>query len=217
MNALLDKERAIVSPIPGTTRDILEDHMRINGLNFKLMDTAGIRPADDLIEIEGIRRSQQAMSDADLILLVLDASRDLDSHDLELIQQVPTDKTVAVWNKMDLPHAELPCLKFTHMAPISAKNRQGIDLLHSQIDQILWKKGPPSKEEILITNIRHYESLSQAIEDAKQLLQGLQSGMSPEFLSMDMRQCLSSLGKIIGLDITEDILSAIFSKFCIGK
>lgn len=217
MNALLDKERAIVSHIPGTTRDVLEDHMRINGLNFKLMDTAGIRAADDAIEIEGIRRSQQAMSEADLILLVLDASRPLESPDLQLIQQVPTDKTIAVWNKIDLPHSNLPSLKFAHVAPISAKNRAGIEILHTQIDEILWKKGPPSKEEVLITNIRHYESLAESIAAAKRLLHGLLSGTSPEFLSMDVRHCLSGLGKIIGLDITEDILSAIFSKFCIGK
>ncbi len=217
MNALLDKERAIVSHIPGTTRDVLEDHMRINGLNFKLMDTAGIRAANDVIEVEGIRRSQQAMAEADLILLVLDASRIQEPQDIDLIHQVPMDKTVAVWNKMDLPHAELPQLKFTHIAHISAKKREGIEQLHAQIDQILWKKGPPSKEEIVITNIRHFEALSSAIEAAKRLSHGLKQGTSPEFLTMDMRQCLGDLGKIIGLDITEDILSAIFSKFCIGK
>ncbi len=217
MNALLDKERAIVSPIPGTTRDILEDHMRINGLNFKLMDTAGIRFSEDAIEVEGIRRSKEAMEEADLILLVLDASRGLDSQDHCLIQQLPSHKTLAIWNKIDLPYSDLPSLDFKHVVSISAKNREGLPQLKAQIDDIIWQKGLPSKEEILITNVRHYEALTNSIQSARRVLTDLKSGISPEFLSMDMRQCLSELGKIIGFNITEDILSAIFSKFCIGK
>jgi tRNA modification GTPase len=217
MNALLDKERAIVSPIPGTTRDTLEDQMRLNGLNFRLIDTAGIREANDMIEIEGIRRSQLAMKEADLILLVLDANRGLNEEDQRLIEQVPKYKTIVVWNKTDLPHPELPPLDLSRMVPISAKKREGLDRLHAEIDAVIWEKGPPSKEEILITNVRHKESLNLAILSARRLLAGLKTDVSPEFLSMDMRECLSELGKIIGANITEDILSAIFSKFCIGK
>jgi len=217
MNALLDKDRAIVSHIPGTTRDVLEDHLRLNGLNFKLMDTAGIRQADDSIEIEGIRRSQSAMSKADLILLVLDAHKGLDVEDRWLIEQIPTHKTIAIWNKTDLPHENLPQLPFPHVVQLSAKQKMGLELLHDKIDQVIWENGPPSKEEVLITNIRHKEALSQAIGACRQVIEGLRGGMSPEFLSMDMRQALNSLGLIIGTNITEDILSAIFSKFCIGK
>lgn len=217
MNALLDKDRAIVSHIPGTTRDTLEDQLRLNGLNFRIIDTAGIRNAHDVIEQEGIRRSQKAMQEADLILLVLDASRELNAEDLELMDQVPKDKSIAVWNKTDLPHAELPKINFPRVVSISAKNREGLDRLHAEIDAVIWEKGPPSKEEILVTNVRHKESLHQAILSAKRLLAGLKTETSPEFLSQDMRQCLGELGKIIGTNITEDILSAIFSKFCIGK
>jgi tRNA modification GTPase len=182
-----------------------------------LMDTAGIRFSEDMIEVEGIRRSKKAMVEADLILLVLDAGRSLDDQDRWLIQQVPKNKTLAIWNKIDLPHSDLPPLDCIHVVSVSAKNRKGLDQLRTQIDEIIWKKGPPSKEEILITNIRHHEALTQAIQAARRLLMGLSSGISPEFLSMDMRQCLSELGKIRGFNITEDILSAIFSKFCIGK
>lgn len=217
MNALLDKERAIVSHIPGTTRDTLEDQMRLNGLNFRLIDTAGIREANDVIEIEGIRRSQLAIKEADLILLVLDASRELNEADLKLIAQVPKHKSIVVWNKTDLPHTKLPHLDLPRVVPISAMKREGLERLHAEIDAVIWEKGPPSKEEVLITNVRHKEALNQAIEAAHRLLDGLKSEVSPEFLSMDMRQCLNELGKIIGVNITEDILSAIFSKFCIGK
>lgn len=217
MNALLDKDRAIVSPIPGTTRDVLEDHMRLNGLHVKLSDTAGIREAHESIEQEGIRRSKLAMQQADLILLVLDAHRGLEEEDLYLLNQVPKDKTIVIWNKIDLQHAPLPSLDFPHVVALSAKKKQGLDELHAAIDTIIWQNGPPSKEEILITNIRHKEALANSIEAMRRVQQGLLTGVSPEFLTLDMRQSLSELGKIIGTNISEDILSAIFSKFCIGK
>lgn len=217
MNALLDKERAIVSHVPGTTRDVLEDHMRINGLNLRLMDTAGIRDADEMIEQEGIRRSRRAMAESDLILLVLDAAKGIDPEDGDLIRQVPVAKTIVIWNKIDLPHSLLPRLPFPHIISISAKERTGLNQLRDKIDQVIWEKGSPSKEEILITNIRHHEALSLSIMAVRRLIFGLKEGISPEFLSMDMRQCLNELGKIIGTNITEDILSSIFSQFCIGK
>lgn len=217
MNALLEKDRAIVSHIPGTTRDVLEDQMRLNGLNFKLMDTAGIRRSDDTIEQEGIRRSKEAMQKADLVLLVLDVAKGIEEEDHWLIQQVPQGKTIAIWNKCDLPHAAIPALDIPHVVAISAKQGTGLGELHAKIDAVIWEKGPPAKEEVLITNVRHKESLEKAIIACRQLIEGLRTGVSPEFLSMEMRQCLSQLGMIIGTNITEDILSAIFSKFCIGK
>lgn len=217
MNALLDKERAIVSPIPGTTRDILEDQMRLNGLNLKLMDTAGIRHSEEVIEQEGIRRSKEAMNQADLILLVLDATQSVEQQQQWLMSQVPPSKTIVAWNKIDLPHNGLPALKFPHVVSISAKEKLGLDLLRKKIDAVIWEKGPPAKDEIMITNLRHKEALEKAIASGRAVVRGLQSNVSPEFLSLDMRTCLHELGKVIGTNITEDILSAIFSKFCIGK
>lgn len=217
MNALLDKDRAIVSPTPGTTRDLLEDHIRLNGLNLRLIDTAGIRDADEFIEQEGIRRSKLAMAQSDLILLVLDASKEIDVEDQYLLNQVPAEKTIVIWNKIDLSHLRLPPLPFPHIVFLSAKQKTGLEQLHQKIDEVIWLDGPPSKEEIVITNIRHKEALSNAIAAAECLMEGLKEGASPEFITMDMRECLSQLGRIIGTNITEDILSAIFSKFCIGK
>lgn len=217
MNALLDKDRAIVSHIPGTTRDVLEDSLRLNGLHLKLSDTAGIREAGEMIEQEGIRRSKEAMRQADLILLVLDAHRGLDEQDYSLIKEVPKSKTIAIWNKIDLPYHALPVLDLPHVTTLSAKHRHGLDDLKKKIDEVIWTHGPPSKEEILITNIRHKEALTESIHAGRRVITGLRQDVSPEFLTLDMRQCLSELGKIIGTNITEDILSAIFSKFCIGK
>lgn len=217
MNALLDKERAIVSPIPGTTRDIVEDHLRINGLNIKLTDTAGIRESDEVIEQEGIRRSKLALKEADLVLLVLDVSESLGDQERLLIELVPSEKAIAVWNKCDLPHAPLSDLGLPHVVEVSAKERTGLEELRRMIDKVIWDKGPPSREEILITNVRHKEALGNAIMACEAVINGLQTGVSPEFVAADMRHCLSELGRIIGTNVGEDILSAIFSKFCVGK
>lgn len=217
MNALLDKDRAIVSHVPGTTRDVLEDHLRLNGLNVKLVDTAGIRFSHDEIEQEGIRRSKEAMSSADLILFVVDSSKGLNEEEMWIIEQIPKEKTVVVWNKIDLPHEALPTIPFAHQTSISAKERKGLDELKSTIDAVIWVKGPPSRDEVLITNVRHKEALHHAIIAIHSVVDGLKNGVSPEFLSMDMRQGLNELGKIIGTNISEDILSSIFSTFCIGK
>jgi tRNA modification GTPase len=217
MNALLDKERAIVSHIPGTTRDIVEDHLRLNGLNFKLIDTAGIRASLDIVEQEGIRRSKVAIGSADLILLVLDASRGLTAEDSEIIPLLPKGKTIAIWNKVDLPHAPLTELPFAQQVLLSAKTRVGIEILHQKIDAVVWRDGPPGREEVLITTTRHKEALTHAIQACQGVINGLKEGVSPEYLSADMRQVLRELGKIIGVDVTEEILSSIFSQFCIGK
>ncbi|MDP1836180.1 MAG: tRNA uridine-5-carboxymethylaminomethyl(34) synthesis GTPase MnmE [Chlamydiales bacterium] len=217
MNALLDKERAIVSPIPGTTRDIVEDHLRLNGLNIKLTDTAGIRESDEVIEQEGIRRSKQALKEADLVLLVLDISVPLGPQELQLIELVPPHKAIAVWNKSDLAHDSLPPLSLPNVVKVSAKERVGLDQLRQLVDKVIWEHGPPSREEVLITNVRHKEALSNAISACKAVITGLKTDISPEFIASDMRYCLTELGRIIGTNVTEDILSAIFSKFCVGK
>lgn len=218
MNALLDKERAIVSHIPGTTRDIVEDHLRLNGLNVKLIDTAGIRKSDECVEQEGIRRSKEAMTQADLILLVLDAGRGVESDEEHwLLETAPPKKTIIIWNKTDLPLHNVSEMPFPHVVFLSAKEKIGLELLRKKIDAVIWEHGQPSKEEILITNVRHKEALIQSIDSCQAVVTGLREGVSPEFLAIDMRSALSELGKILGTNISEDILSAIFSTFCIGK
>ena len=150
-------------------------------------------------------------------MLVLDASHGLTEEDRQLIALVPPAKTIAIWNKVDLPHFSLPTIDFSKVISLSAKERLGLEELHLAIDSLIWQNGPPSKEEILITNIRHKESLIASIGAARRVQEGLRSGVSPGFLTIDIRQTLSELGKVLGTNVTEDILSAIFSKFCIGK
>lgn len=217
MNALLERERAIVSSIPGTTRDLIEEDLRINGLHLRLIDTAGIRHSDELIEIEGIKRTHAVLGKADLILLVMDAHKGIDPHDRELIEKVSKEKTILIWNKIDLNHPSPPALDFPFTVHLSAKNGLGIEELRKAIDALIWQAGPPSKEEVIITNIRHQEALKEAHLYCKALITGLKEGHSPEFLSFEMRSVLQALGKIIGTNVSEDILSSIFSTFCIGK
>jgi tRNA modification GTPase len=213
MNALLDKERAIVSPIPGTTRDVVEDEMRLSGLNFRILDTAGIRETVEMIEQEGIRRSRRAMEQADLVLVVMEAQNGFWPY----LEEVPRHKAVLAWNKCDLPHPNLPDHGFAHTAAVSALKRTGLTALKEEIEKVIWKKGPPSKEEIVVTNVRHKEALKEASYAITQTIEGLQKGVSPEFLTLDVRTSLQALGKILGTNVSEDILDSIFSTFCIGK
>lgn len=214
MNALLGKDKAIVTDVPGTTRDVLEGELRLGGLHFNLLDTAGIRETEELVEQEGIRRSKKALETADLVLLVLDASRGVLPEDEELIALVDKEKTLVIWNKIDLPSSHI---RPQEAIAVSAKEGKGLSSLHQAIDHMIWKKGPPSKEEVLITNMRHKQALDAATLFLAKVIEGLKTGVSPEFLISDLRQALLELGLIIGMDITEDILTAIFSKFCVGK
>ncbi len=214
MNALLKKNRAIVTEIAGTTRDVLEEDLRLGPLHFKLVDTAGIRETPEIVEQEGIRRSYKAMEEADLILLLLDASRALSPEDISLLNHAPKEKRLLIWNKTDLmpPSASIGGIA------VSAKEHTGLDLLKAAIESFVWNKGNAlSKEEVLITKMRHYQALTNAIHYCHAVIQGLESGVSAEFVAADLRAALYELGTIIGTNVTEDILSAIFSKFCLGK
>ena len=217
MNALLGKERAIVTEIAGTTRDLLEEEMKLGDLVFRLIDTAGIRATFEMIEKEGIRRSKEAMKQADLILLVLDAACDLCEESKHLLEMVPKEKTLLVWNKIDLPNCFVCPRGFEYSCEVSAKMGTGLKDLEDQIHRMVWDKGPPAKDEVILTSLRHKQALGNAKDALGSLITGLQGGVSPEFLASDMRKTLSELGTIIGTNITEDVLTAIFSKFCIGK
>lgn len=213
MNALLRHDRAIVTDIPGTTRDLLEEDLRLGSLHFRLTDTAGIRETEETIEQEGIRRTKRAMTQADLVLFVADAQ----TSTTEYLDLAAPSKTILIWNKIDLPHPPLPEISSCRSVKLSAKEGWGIDELAQTIQEMMFCNGVPSKEEVTITNVRHQEALLSAIASLIDLIQGLKMGVSPEFLTSDMRACLQELGTIIGTNITEDILTAIFSKFCVGK
>lgn len=213
MNALLGRERAIVSPIAGTTRDLVEDDLSLGSLHLRLVDTAGIRETTEVIEEEGIRRSKLALERADIILYVLDVTKPV-----ELELSLPNEKTIAIWNKIDLEHTRpLTPLPFEYVVELSCSTKAGLEALHAAIDKLIWQNGAPKREELVITSLRHKEALEIAHQSLRKVILGLEGGISAEFVAFDMREALIALGTIIGTNITEDVLTSIFQKFCIGK
>ena len=216
LNALLGTDRAIVTEIAGTTRDLIEEDLTLGGMHFRLIDTAGIRKTDERVEQEGIRRSKEAMHEADLLLLLLDASRPLCPEDRALLAEAPPQKTLLVWNKVDLGLPQEP-INWQHQVHISAKEKLGLLELQQALEELLWETTPQSKEETPITKMRHHQALICAIELLERVIIGLEQHISPEFVSSDLKAALHELGTILGMDVTEEILTSIFSQFCLGK
>ncbi len=216
LNALLGKERAIVHTRAGTTRDLLHEELRLGGLLFRITDTAGIRNTQEEVELEGIRRSEIARREADFILLLLDASRPLSEEDRSLIQTVSRENSILVWNKIDLARP-IEQIDWPTQVEISAQTGHGLDQLPTALERKIWHKGPPSQEELYITQERHAHALHQAILAGQRALNNLHQRNSLEFAAYDLRELLQALGTILGTNVTEEILTAIFSKFCLGK
>lgn len=217
MNALSGRERAIVTNIPGTTRDTLDEELSLGDLHFTLTDTAGIRETEEIIEQEGIKRSFQAAEKADIILLVVDIQDGWSSQEQKLLSRLPQDKTLLIWNKIDTTSKAISICSHPHQVFISAKTGEGLENLKQGIYHIIEQKEFISNDQLIITNQRHYQALNQAYKAVQAALIGLQENLSPEFLSIEIKSALHELGTIIGTNISEDILNAIFSKFCVGK
>ncbi len=218
MNALLGIDRSIVSPIAGTTRDLVHEDIKLSGISLRLVDTAGIRNQAEIIEEEGIRRSRRVMEQSDVILLVMDSTRPDCIESRELLESLPKSKTVAIWNKSDLANLHpLPDIGVDRSVAISALHLQGIETLKRTLEDLIWQKGAPLQQEVTITNIRHKKALEDAHRYITLAMGGLQQVISAEFVAFDVRSALMELGSIIGTNISEDILDAVFSSFCIGK
>lgn len=226
LNALLEHDRAIVTELPGTTRDLIEEYLNIQGLPVKIMDTAGIRTQGDIAEQEGVRRSLKAMEEADLVLLVLDGSAELHDTDRKLIRNSDPEKTILVINKTDLPQKTHPPVsplakggieeESIPTVHISAKNSTGLDELKEKIvENALHGENRENTE--VITNTRHLHALEKALASMDSFIAGSVKNISPEFLSVDLRGALDALGEILGITTSDDILNRIFSNFCIGK
>lgn len=219
LNVLLQKDRAIVTEIPGTTRDIVEDFINIKGLPLRIMDTAGIRETHDLAEFEGVKRSLKAIEGADIIISVFDGSRPLDEADEEVYLKVQNKKTIFVINKSDIESSEFNYDLFEgkKIIKISALREEGIDELKEAIyKECLLKEMPTDKENVIVSNIRHKQLIDEALVSIKKAILALQE--SPlEIVAIYLRESLENIGQITGVVTTEDILNKIFSEFCIGK
>lgn len=223
MNALLRSDRAIVTPIPGTTRDLLEEQVSIDGIPVRLVDTAGIRMTDDPVEVEGIRRSRLAWADADLALILLDGSQPLSDSDCALLSQPESADALLVINKCDLPRqlsrGDLDRSYPGHgdVLEISATLQVGLDRLREAVGSRLVSGNLESNEGVLVTNLRHAAACERAVQGIDQARQSIEAGRAGELVAMDLRIAADALGEITGIITTDEILERIFVEFCIGK
>ena len=219
LNALLNDERAIVSDIPGTTRDVLEDYLNINGVTYRLIDTAGIRSTDDKIELLGIDRAKNAISKAEIVLIVLNPQNDISQQFSGIIpDDFPREKIIAVVNKSDVcGDADVSSLpSAVTVVKISAKHKTNLEELFAKISEL--GDVDYSQDEVILTNVRHFTIFSDALASVQRAENALNSGLSGEFVSQDIREALRSFAEITGDEITTDeVLGEIFKNFCIGK
>ena len=222
LNALLQEERAIVTAIPGTTRDVIEEGVTIQGVPLRIMDTAGLRPATDAIEEEGVRRTRESLLAADLAIWVLDGSESLTSEDLDILPQLLCKKMVITVNKNDLPqrlHTE-PLRSQIPEAPIigiSALRGWGIDSLKEAIRAVALNGRVDSAADVVISNLRHKQAIERGREALIQAKEAFQTRIPPECIALDLKLALEALGEIVGDSPAEEILERIFSEFCVGK
>ena len=221
MNVLLGEERAIVTEIAGTTRDTLEEHIYLKGISLNVVDTAGIRDTEDVVEKIGVERAMKAAEDADLIIYVVDGSRALDENDKEIMEFIKGRRAIVLLNKTDLEMAidkkELENTCGHGVIPISAKEEQGIEALEEEIRRLFYHGKLSFNEQVYITNVRHKEALEQTLDSLKMVKQSVSDGMPEDFYSIDLMNAYEQLGKILGEAVEDDLVNEIFSKFCMGK
>jgi tRNA modification GTPase len=218
LNALLGHDRAIVSTIPGTTRDTIEETANIRGLPVVFIDTAGLREAGDEIELEGIRRSRKTLENAEMVLYVIDASEPLHESDHRYLAGAADGKRVLVLNKSDLPaKANLAESVSAEAVRVSCVTGEGIETLKDRIKQAVWAGNIEAPMLEVMINSRHQEALSRARSAATRCLQALSENATLELVAMDLRISVNAIGEIVGETTTEDLLDRIFSQFCIGK
>jgi tRNA modification GTPase len=218
LNQLLGHDRAIVSPVPGTTRDTIEETANIRGLPVVFIDTAGLREARDDIESEGIRRSRQSLERAELILHVFDSSESLTEADAGYLEEFSHKKRVLVLNKIDLvSRLELPSPIPGRTVEVSCLTGQGIEPLKDAVKELVWSGEIRAEMLEVMINSRHQEALGRARDAAVRTLEALRADRTLELVALDLRLAVNAVGEIVGKTTTEDLLDVIFSQFCIGK
>lgn len=220
LNALLEEKRAIVTEVAGTTRDIIEEYINISGIPIKIIDTAGIRHTEDVVEKIGIEKSKEKLEEADLIIFMIDANSKFDKEDLEIINYIRNKKYILLLNKVDLNYKiDMDTLNSElhgEIIQISAKTGYGIDKLKNKIKNLFFK-GEISKNELVITNIRHKEALINAKAQCISAVEALKNTCAIDLASIDLRNAWYSLGQITGDTVEEDLIDKIFKNFCLGK
>lgn len=221
LNLLVGENRAIVTDIAGTTRDILEEYITLHGITLRMIDTAGIRETEDIVEKIGVGKAKETAKDADLILYVVDSSMPLDENDEEIISMLSGRKAIVIYNKTDLTAvADMEELKERTghpVIPVSALEETGINDLEEEIKNLFFSGELSFDDEVYITNARHKEALKEAKSSLELVMQSIEMNMPEDFFSIDLMNAYESLGRIIGESVGEDLVNEIFSKFCTGK
>lgn len=229
LNLILGEERAIVTEIAGTTRDVLQEHIMFRGISLNVVDTAGIRETEDIVEKIGVDRAKQYAMEADLIVYVVDSSVSLDENDREILSLFGDKNVVVLLNKSDLYSVvtlECMCEFLKDVLPdrddiviikTSVKNEDGLEQFENAVHKMFFDGEILSHQEVVITNMRHKEALQNAYESLKLVKESIQNGVEEDFFSIDLMDAYRELGKIIGEEIEDDLVEEIFSKFCMGK
>lgn len=221
LNEMVGKERAIVTDIAGTTRDVLEEQIYLNGIHLNIVDTAGIRNTEDKVEKIGVEKAKEYLSAADLILYVVDSSVPLDENDDEIMEMISERKAIILLNKSDLESVvkkeKLQARIDKKMIPVSAKEGTGIEELEEAIKDMFFQGEISFNDEIYITNIRQKTALQEALKSFEMVKNSIEAGMPEDFYSIDLMNAYEELGRIIGESVGEDLVNEIFSKFCTGK
>ena len=221
LNLLLGENRAIVTDIAGTTRDILEEYITLHGITLKITDTAGIRETEDIVEKIGVDKAKEMAQKADLILYVVDSSMPLDENDEEIMSMLGGKKAIILYNKTDLtpviPLEELREKTGHPVIPISAKEETGITELEDKVKEMFFGGELSFNDEVYITNARHKAALEEADKSLDLVRNSIEMGMPEDFFSIDLMNAYENLGKILGESVGEDLVNEIFSKFCMGK
>lgn len=222
LNILAGEDRAIVTDVEGTTRDILEVQINLNGITLNLIDTAGIRDTEDIVEKIGVDKAKQYAKEADLIIYVVDASREIDDNDEAIFDIIKEKNTIVLLNKNDLDTVvkKSDIEKYIDNCPIiliSAKEETGIDEFNEAIKKMFLHGEIDFNDEVFITNVRHKESLNSAKESIELVMKSIEDEMPEDFLSIDLMSAYEELGKITGESVEDDLVNEIFSKFCMGK
>lgn len=221
MNVLLGEERAIVTEIAGTTRDTLEEHIYLQGISLNVVDTAGIRDTEDVVEKIGVDRARRAAGDADLIIFVVDGSRPLDESDREIMEFIRGRKSIILLNKSDLElvvgKEELEGMSGQKVIPVSAKEEQGIEELEQEIKRLFYHGELKFNDQVYITNVRHKEALEQALRSLLMVKGSIEDRMPEDFYSIDLMNAYEQLGLITGEAVDDDLVNEIFARFCMGK
>jgi len=218
LNQLLGHDRAIVSPIAGTTRDTIEETANIRGLPIVFIDTAGLRESTDSIEAEGIRRSRQTLVHADLILQIFDASEAISAEDEAYLAQFAQKKRILIRNKIDLPHRLiLPAVPGVSVIDVSCMTGQGLETLKDTVKELIWAGEIRAEMLQVMINSRHQDALQRARTSVERTIEALRADLALELAALDLRIATNAVGEIVGKTSTEDLLDSIFSQFCLGK